>query len=218
MSCDTSAARPWPAAWQNGIDPRPSTCRPTRDPWHARSRWNAATGMKPGPVRWKLTWWSITVVLPPVITPTPSLSSTSSQDTVAALPCSVADKAGIAKALERILTEWPYAVWGIHSDNGSEFISAHLIRFTQAHGLSLTRSRPYKKKDRTEESVFGAGHRRLRSVRHTRTGGMAQYRVRPARRLRQRLPAAAQGGQQEARGQPRTQEVRRRPNAPAAGV
>nr|WP_232796786.1 transposase [Kyrpidia spormannii] len=56
-------------------------------------------------------------------------------------------QAGIAKALERILTEWPYPVWGIHSDNGSEFISAHLIRFTKAHGLSFTRSRPYKKND-----------------------------------------------------------------------
>lgn len=56
-------------------------------------------------------------------------------------------QAGIAKAMERILAEWPYAVWGIHSDNGSEFISSHLIRFTQAHGLSFTRSRPYKKND-----------------------------------------------------------------------
>ncbi|WP_238413679.1 transposase [Alicyclobacillus sp. TC] len=54
---------------------------------------------------------------------------------------------GVMAALERILTEWPYPVWGIHSDNGSEFINAHLVRFTKANGLSLTRSRPYKKND-----------------------------------------------------------------------
>lgn len=56
-------------------------------------------------------------------------------------------QAGIAAALERILVEWPYAVWGIHSDNGSEFINHHLIRFTKASGLTFTRSRPYKKND-----------------------------------------------------------------------
>ncbi|MCL6442516.1 MAG: transposase [Alicyclobacillus sp.] len=56
-------------------------------------------------------------------------------------------QAGVKAALERILTEWPYPVWGIHSDNGSEFINSHLVRFTKANGLSFTRSRPYKKND-----------------------------------------------------------------------
>lgn len=54
---------------------------------------------------------------------------------------------GIAKALEQILAEWPYGVWGIHSDNGSEFINHHLVRFTKSNSLSFTRSRPYKKND-----------------------------------------------------------------------
>ena len=56
-------------------------------------------------------------------------------------------QAGVKSALERLLAEWPYPVWGIHSDNGSEFINNHLIRFTKAEGLSFTRSRPYKKND-----------------------------------------------------------------------
>lgn len=54
---------------------------------------------------------------------------------------------GVKAALERILAEWSYPVWGIHSDNGSEFINGHLIRFTKAHDLAFTRSRPYKKND-----------------------------------------------------------------------
>ncbi|WP_201024897.1 DDE-type integrase/transposase/recombinase [Ferroacidibacillus organovorans] len=56
-------------------------------------------------------------------------------------------QAGVASALERILAEWPYAIWGIHSDNGSEFINHQLIRYTKANRLSFTRSRPYKKND-----------------------------------------------------------------------
>ncbi|WP_242549030.1 transposase [Alicyclobacillus mali (ex Roth et al. 2021)] len=56
-------------------------------------------------------------------------------------------QAGIAAALERILAEWPYPVWGIHCDNGSEFINSQLTRFVKARGLSLTRSRPYQKND-----------------------------------------------------------------------
>lgn len=56
-------------------------------------------------------------------------------------------QAGVATALKRVLAEWPYAIWGIHSDNGTEFMSKHLIQFCKAHGLSFTRSRPYKKND-----------------------------------------------------------------------
>lgn len=56
-------------------------------------------------------------------------------------------QAGVTAALERALTQWPYAVWGIHSDNGSEFINNQLLRFTRAQELSFTRSRPYKKND-----------------------------------------------------------------------
>jgi hypothetical protein len=56
-------------------------------------------------------------------------------------------QAGISDAIKRIVAEWPYAVWGIHSDNGSEFMSQHLLQFTKACGLKFTRSRPYKKND-----------------------------------------------------------------------
>ncbi len=53
----------------------------------------------------------------------------------------------VFQALTEILSEWPSKVWGLHSDNGSEFLSAHLVRYCKANGLKFTRSRPYKKND-----------------------------------------------------------------------
>ena len=37
--------------------------------------------------------------------------------------------------------------WGIHSDNGSEFMSQHLRRYCTKEKLNFTRSRPYRKND-----------------------------------------------------------------------
>ena len=54
---------------------------------------------------------------------------------------------GVFHALHHILSEWPYRPWGLHSDNGSEFLNHHLLRFSQQEGYQLTRSRPYKKND-----------------------------------------------------------------------
>lgn len=41
----------------------------------------------------------------------------------------------------------PFPLRGIDSDNGSEFINAHLLRYCQEQELTFTRSRPYKKND-----------------------------------------------------------------------
>jgi Integrase core domain len=41
----------------------------------------------------------------------------------------------------------PFLLRGIDSDNGSEFINAHLLRYCQDQQLTFTRSRPYKKND-----------------------------------------------------------------------
>ena len=41
----------------------------------------------------------------------------------------------------------PFPLRGIDSDNGSEFINAHLLRSCQDEQLTFTRSRPYKKND-----------------------------------------------------------------------
>jgi len=41
----------------------------------------------------------------------------------------------------------PFPLRGIDSDNGVEFINAHLLRYCQDEHLTFTRSRPYKKND-----------------------------------------------------------------------
>jgi hypothetical protein len=49
----------------------------------------------------------------------------------------------------RVLDRLPFAVRELHPDNGSEFLNDHLVRFwgEAITGLSLSRSRPYKKDD-----------------------------------------------------------------------
>jgi Integrase core domain len=50
-------------------------------------------------------------------------------------------------ALVRARVHLPFPLVGIDSDNGGEFINAHLLRYCQAEQLTFTRSRPYKKND-----------------------------------------------------------------------
>lgn len=58
---------------------------------------------------------------------------------------------GIVAALREIEQRLPFALRGIDSDNGSEFINNQLFNFCQrrakGHGVQFTRSRPYKKDD-----------------------------------------------------------------------
>ncbi|MBI3281993.1 MAG: integrase [Acidobacteria bacterium] len=54
---------------------------------------------------------------------------------------------GIEAAIEEMRQGLPFALKGLDSDNGSEFINNHLWRYTQARQLQFTRGRPYKKDD-----------------------------------------------------------------------
>jgi len=56
-------------------------------------------------------------------------------------------QAVVHEALQGLVSEWPTLVWGLHSDNGSEFLSAHLVRFCKRHAIEYHRSRPYRKND-----------------------------------------------------------------------
>lgn len=56
-------------------------------------------------------------------------------------------QAVVLAALMEILTDWPFTPWGLHSDNGPEFLNDQLARFCQAKDLSFSRSRAYKKND-----------------------------------------------------------------------
>jgi len=49
--------------------------------------------------------------------------------------------------LETALARFPFAVRGIHSDNGGEFINNHLVRYCAERKITFTRSRPYRKND-----------------------------------------------------------------------
>ena len=50
---------------------------------------------------------------------------------------------GLDKARKRFPFQWKE----IHSDNGKEFINAHLFKYIQKEKLGFSRSRPYKKND-----------------------------------------------------------------------
>ena len=56
-------------------------------------------------------------------------------------------QAGVHRELKAILKDWPTLPWGLHCDNGCEFINDQLFRFCQQNSLSFTRSRPYQKND-----------------------------------------------------------------------
>ena len=53
----------------------------------------------------------------------------------------------VRAALEAMRQTLPFRLQGIDSDNGSEFINAHLVRYCRNHGIQFTRGRPYKKDD-----------------------------------------------------------------------
>ena len=52
-------------------------------------------------------------------------------------------------AFRRILMRLPFPILEVHSDNGSEFLNHHLVRFWNelAQGIELSRGRPYQKDD-----------------------------------------------------------------------
>jgi len=56
-------------------------------------------------------------------------------------------QSGIVAALEEMRQALPFALRGIDSDNGSEFLNAHLVRYCQSQRVQFTSGRPYKKDD-----------------------------------------------------------------------
>jgi len=61
----------------------------------------------------------------------------------------VANKGQVAvfEALQRIRQRLPFPLLGIDSDNGSEFINMHLLRYCQVESITFTRCRAYHKND-----------------------------------------------------------------------
>ena len=53
----------------------------------------------------------------------------------------------VRAAVAALRVTLPFALRGIDSDNGSEFINTYLVDFCRAHQIQFTRGRPYKKDD-----------------------------------------------------------------------
>lgn len=54
---------------------------------------------------------------------------------------------GVVDAIEDVRQGLPFKLLGLDSDNGSEFINHHLVRYSRTNDIQFTRSRPYKKDD-----------------------------------------------------------------------
>jgi hypothetical protein len=77
---------------------------------------------------------------------------------------------------QRILSRLPFPVQHIHTDNGSEFLNDHLLRFWEQLGqpVDLSRGRPHHKNDQRfveqkNDTLVRAylGYERLDTVMHT---------------------------------------------------
>lgn len=53
----------------------------------------------------------------------------------------------VVQALDNIRKRLPFNMLGINSDNGSEFLNAHLLNYTKTHNIQFTRGRSGKKND-----------------------------------------------------------------------
>ena len=53
----------------------------------------------------------------------------------------------VFEGIKEIEGRLPFSILGIDSDNGAEFINAHLIRYCEERKITFTRSRPYRKND-----------------------------------------------------------------------
>jgi transposase InsO family protein len=53
----------------------------------------------------------------------------------------------VVAGLKQALARFPFKIRGIDSDNGSEFINNHLVRYCSKRKITFTRSRPYRKND-----------------------------------------------------------------------
>ncbi|HEX2980961.1 MAG TPA: transposase family protein [Anaerolineaceae bacterium] len=53
----------------------------------------------------------------------------------------------VSQAIQGLRQQLPFALLGLDSDNGSEFINDTLLRYCQAEQITFTRSRPYQKND-----------------------------------------------------------------------
>ena len=85
-------------------------------------------------------------------------------------------QAAVSAAIESCRLRLPFALLGPHSDHGTEFINANLVRYCAEHKVSFTRCRPYKKNDQAHvEQKNWTAVRQM--VGYDRYEGEAAYRA-----------------------------------------
>jgi hypothetical protein len=74
----------------------------------------------------------------------------------------------VFEAVKAIVARFPFAVLGIDSDNGSEFINAHMLKYCLKNEITFTRSRVYKKNDScfVEQKNYSIVRRNVGYLRH----------------------------------------------------
>ncbi len=77
----------------------------------------------------------------------------------------------VAPVVKGELDRSPFPVWGLHSDNGGEFINQHMLRLCERRNLLVTRGRPNHKNDNPHvEQKNWAPVRRVAGYRRRETG------------------------------------------------
>jgi hypothetical protein len=74
----------------------------------------------------------------------------------------------VCEALVAIRQRLPFRLQGIDSDNGSEFINDHLLRYCQREAITFTRARSYRKNDNcfVEQKNYSVVRRNVGYLRH----------------------------------------------------
>ncbi len=74
----------------------------------------------------------------------------------------------VFEAIRAIVARFPFDVLGIDSDNGSEFINAHMLKYCIDNEITFTRSRAHKKNDScfVEQKNYSVVRRNVGYLRH----------------------------------------------------
>jgi len=77
----------------------------------------------------------------------------------------------VFEGLTKIRGRLPFALLGLDSDNGSEFINAHLVAYCEQEQITFTRSRPYRKNDNcyVEQKNYTVVRKTVGYMRHDTT-------------------------------------------------
>ena len=99
--------------------------------------------------------------------------------------------AGIQRMVDELRTALPFALRGLDSDNGAEFINGTLYDYCQAHEIQFTRGRPYKKDDNAhvEQKTWTHVRKLLGYVRYDSPAALARSMI--ERRSRPCSPSAS---------------------------